>query len=65
MTDEKDQDPRGKVINLKYIVLSLVATALIALGLIGHFLPDLLSVFGDEIQTRAREYWRAWVWPSA
>ena len=56
MQNEKWQDPSVKVLNAKYAVLSLSATILIALGFIGHFLPDLLSVFGDEVKDSIQEY---------
>ena len=56
MQSEKWQDPSAKVLNARYVVLSLSATILIALGFVGHFLPDLLSVLGDEAQNRIEEY---------
>lgn len=57
MQQEKWQDPSARVLNLRYLLLSLSATILIALGVIGHFLPDLLSVLGDDAKSKTEEYW--------
>jgi len=57
MQNEKWQGPGKSNINARYIVLSFSATILIALGIIGHFFPDLLSIFGQEAQNRIKENW--------
>lgn len=54
MHDEKWQDSSARVLNPKYLVLSLSATIFIVLGVIGHFFPDLLSVFGPEVKKKLR-----------
>lgn len=61
MNREKWNDPRDKAHYPKYILLSMMATALIALGLLAKFFPDLLSAIGDEQSSGAREYWFVFV----
>jgi hypothetical protein len=61
MQDEKWQDPSTRVLNLKYLLLSLSATILIVLGVIGHLLPDLLSMLGNNIKNTTEEYWFVFV----
>ena len=57
MQQEKWQDPSARVLNLRYLLLSLSATILIALGVIGYFLPDLLSVLGNVAKNITKDYW--------
>jgi len=57
MSDEKWQDPSNRVLNPRYIVFSLIATVLIAVGLLGHFHPELLAALGDEVTNKIQENW--------
>lgn len=61
MENEKWQDPSENVFNIKYLGLSLSATLLIVLGVIGHFLPELLSVFGLVAKNGIHEYWYVFI----
>ena len=57
MQNEKWHDPSEKVLNAKYIVLSLSATVLLVLGVIGYLLPDLLSILGQQATNSIQENW--------
>lgn len=61
MNQEKRKAPRDRLLNPKYILLSLIATALIALGLLAKFFPDLLSAMGKAQSNGAHEYWFVFV----
>jgi len=54
---EKWHDPRDAVLTLRYLGLSLIATSLLVLGVVGRFMPDLLNFLGDEIQVIAKREW--------
>ena len=61
MTQEKWKDPREHVLNPQYILLSVIAMALITLGLLAKFFPDLLSALEAEQSNGAHEYWFVFV----
>ncbi len=57
MSNEKWQDPSARVLNPRYIIFSLIAIVLIAVGLLGHFHSELLAALGDDITNKIKKYW--------
>jgi hypothetical protein len=57
MQDEKWQDPSVKVLNIRYVLLSLTATILLVLGFIANSFPDLLSVLGADLAKDIQANW--------
>ena len=57
MNTGKWQDPRDKVLNVRYLALSLLATVLIAAGLAGRFFPEFLSPMGHTATELISSYW--------
>lgn len=48
---------KSKTINPQYIILMLLADGLIAIGVVAHFLPDLLAPAGEELVSWIHDNW--------
>lgn len=57
MVEEKWRDPNLKVLNFRYMSLSLLATILVAAGAVGYFKPDFLAWAGGDVKKLVHSYW--------